>query len=117
MSWPPPDLSLEDNGESLDFSSHLRNERGMTTQDDFDKALKEVKSLSDLDNTELLQLYSLFKQATVGDVSGPTPGMFDLKGKPKYEACSEQTGLAKEQAMKKYGALVKQQKGKSYATS
>jgi diazepam-binding inhibitor (GABA receptor modulator, acyl-CoA-binding protein) len=84
----------------------------MSTQDDFNKALEEVKGLSDLDNTELLQLYGLFKQSTVGDVSGSKPGMFDLKGKAKYEAWSEQKGLSKEQAMKKYVALVKKLKGK-----
>ena len=79
----------------------------MPLQKDFEKALQDVKKLSDLDNTELLSLYGLFKQATVGDVSGSKPGMFDLKGKAKYEAWSQNKGLSKEKAMEKYIALVK----------
>ncbi|MFO1518786.1 MAG: acyl-CoA-binding protein [bacterium] len=79
----------------------------MSAQDDFKQALKDVKNLSDLSNDQLLSLYALYKQATEGDVSGSKPGMFDLKGKAKYEAWSQQKGVSKEQAMKKYVALVK----------
>jgi diazepam-binding inhibitor (GABA receptor modulating acyl-CoA-binding protein) len=79
----------------------------MPLQKDFEKALEDVKKLSDLDNTDLLSLYGLFKQATVGDVSGSKPGMFDLKGKAKYEAWSQNKGLSKDKAMEKYIALVK----------
>ena len=79
----------------------------MSIQKDFEKALNDVKKLTDLGNEKLLNLYGLFKQATVGDVSGSKPGMFDLKGKAKYEAWSQQKGLSKEKAMEKYVALVK----------
>lgn len=82
----------------------------MATKADFEKALEEVKGLSNLSNEDLLDLYGLFKQATVGDVSGSKPGMFDLKGKAKYEAWSSRKGLSKEEAMKKYVALVKKLK-------
>jgi len=83
----------------------------MAVKDDFKKALDEVKSLESLSNEELLDLYGLFKQSTVGDVSGSKPGMFDLKGKAKYEAWSSRKGLSKDEAMKKYVALVKKLKG------
>jgi len=79
----------------------------MPLQKDFEKALEDVKKLSDLDNADILSLYGLFKQATVGDVSGSKPGMFDLKGKAKYEAWSQNKGLSKDKAMEKYIALVK----------
>jgi len=55
----------------------------MASSADFEKALKDVKKLSDLGNEDLLALYGLYKQATVGDVSGPKPGLLDLKGKAK----------------------------------
>jgi acyl-CoA-binding protein len=73
----------------------------------FEKALGDVKKLSGLANNELLALYGLYKQATAGDVSGPKPGMFDLKGKAKFEAWSRNKGMAKEKAMANYVALVK----------
>jgi len=79
----------------------------MSLQDDFNKALTDVKKLNELGNEELLALYALYKQATVGDVSGPKPGMFDLKGKAKYEAWNGKKGLTKDKAMQQYVALVK----------
>ena len=33
---------------------------------------------------ELLQIYGLYKQATVGDNNTDKPGMLDFKGKKKY---------------------------------
>jgi diazepam-binding inhibitor (GABA receptor modulating acyl-CoA-binding protein) len=83
----------------------------MSVKDDFNQALQEVQKLSDLSNEELLALYGLYKQATVGDVSGPKPGMFDLKGKAKYEAWTERKGLSKEKAMERYAGEVKKLKG------
>jgi acyl-CoA-binding protein len=57
-------------------------------------------------NDELLQLYGLYKQATEGDVSGPRPGMLDLKGRAKYDAWARRKGTSKDEAMKAYVALV-----------
>lgn len=79
----------------------------MSTKKEFDQALKDVKKLSDLSNEQLLQLYGLYKQATEGDVSGPKPGMLDLKGKAKYAAWTKEKGKTPEKAMSAYVALVK----------
>jgi acyl-CoA-binding protein len=57
-------------------------------------------------NEELLQLYALFKQATIGDVSGDRPGGFDFKEIAKYDAWKEIEGKSKEQAMSEYVELV-----------
>ena len=78
----------------------------MSTKKAFEQSLKDVKKLSDLSNDQLLQLYGLYKQATDGDVSGPKPGMLDLKGKAKYGAWSKQKGKSAEKAMEAYSALV-----------
>lgn len=77
------------------------------TSSAFNQALIDVKKLSGLTNDELLALYGLYKQATAGDVSGSKPGMFDLKGKAKYEAWSKNKGMPQEKAMANYVALVK----------
>lgn len=80
---------------------------------EFDAAAAAVKDLpqrpSDL---ELLDLYGLFKQATVGDNDTPKPGMLDFKGKAKWEAWTKLKGLSKEDAEKKYIALVDELKAK-----
>ena len=58
------------------------------------------------DTAALLELYSLFKQATVGDVNTARPGMFDMKGRAKWDAWEKQKGKSREQAMQAYIALV-----------
>ncbi len=73
----------------------------------FEQASKDVNSLSERpDNQTLLQLYSLFKQATEGDVSGERPGGFDFKGAAKFDAWSELSGMESPTAMQKYIDLV-----------
>jgi len=76
-------------------------------QAQFDQAAVDVKQLPKKpDNNTLLKLYSLYKQATVGDVTGGRPGGFDLEGKLKYDAWAKQKGKTKETAMQEYIALV-----------
>ena len=79
----------------------------MSAKSDFDKACKDVKKLDSLSNDQLLQLYSFYKQATEGDVSGTRPGMLDFKGRAKFDAWSKLKGTPKEKAMEKYAAFVK----------
>jgi acyl-CoA-binding protein len=73
----------------------------------FEDAQKRVKELKDApSNDDLLQLYAFYKQVTAGDVSGSRPGMFDLKGRAKYDAWAKVKGTSKDDAMTKYVALV-----------
>ena len=51
---------------------------------------------------ELLTLYALYKQATVGDVDTGRPGLFDLKGKAKWDAWNGKKGMSKDDAAKEY---------------
>ena len=73
----------------------------------FKEAAARVEKLSTRpSNEQLLDLYGLFKQATEGDVTGSCPGMLDLKGRAKYDAWEKRRGASKDDAMKKYVALV-----------
>ncbi len=74
----------------------------------FEKAVAESKSLSEKPSNEtLLQLYSLYKQATEGDNSSDPPANpFDFVSRAKYDAWSGQSGKTKEQAMQEYVSLV-----------
>ncbi|HSC36649.1 MAG TPA: acyl-CoA-binding protein [Chitinophagaceae bacterium] len=77
----------------------------------FEQAVAESKSLPDRPSNEtLLQLYSLYKQATEGDASGEAPNMFDFVAKAKYEAWLSLKGKSTETAMKDYVALVEKLK-------
>lgn len=79
----------------------------MALADDFRSAQERVKTLTTRpSNDSLLELYSLFKQATEGDVQGKRPGMLDLKGRAKYDAWAGRKGLGKDAAMQQYVALV-----------
>ncbi|XP_078260552.1 acyl-CoA-binding protein isoform X3 [Rhinoraja longicauda] len=60
----------------------------------------------------MLIIYSLYKQAVVGDVNTARPGILDLKGKAKWDAWNGQKGTSKEEAMKKYIEKVQELKGK-----
>ena len=79
----------------------------MTASDPFVDAQERVKKLrSRPSNSELLDLYGLYKQATEGDVSGSRPGMLDPKGRAKYDAWASRKGTGREDAKTRYVALV-----------
>ena len=79
----------------------------MTLSEKFEDAQKRVKTLTSPPSTdELLSLYALYKQGSVGDVQGARPGMLDIKGRAKYDAWAGKKGTSKDQAMEAYVALV-----------
>jgi len=81
----------------------------MELKEQFDNAVLQSKAVAANQSAEtLLQLYSLFKQAMEGDVSGERPGGFDFKAIAKFDAWKEQKGKSKEQAMKEYVDLIQQ---------
>ena len=80
--------------------------------DMFEQAAKDVKTLSSMpDNTTLLQLYSLFKQGSQGDVAGKRPGMMDFKGRAKFDAWAKLKGTDQETAKQSYIDLVQRLRG------
>ena len=56
----------------------------------------------------LREWYQLNMQATVGDVNTTRPGMFDMKGKAKWDAWEKRKGVSKDDAMTAYIAKVKE---------
>jgi acyl-CoA-binding protein len=79
----------------------------MALSDDFAAAQVRVKQLTKApEASELLELYALFKQGTLGDATGDRPGMLDFKGRAKFDAWSGKRGTAKDAAMQSYVALV-----------
>lgn len=79
----------------------------MTLDAEFDAAVSRVKSLPKRPSDEqLLELYALYKQATVGDVHGEEPGLFDFVGRAKYEAWAKRKGMPSTQAKQAYISMV-----------
>jgi carboxylesterase len=73
----------------------------------FDDAAAQSKTLRKApDNDTLLALYSLYKQASIGDVRGDRPGALDMVNRAKFDAWSARKGAAREEAMKSYIDLV-----------
>ncbi len=79
-----------------------------TPEEEFVAAQADAQKLTSRpDNDTLLELYSFYKQATDGDVSGDKPGPFDFKARAKYDAWEARKGMSRDAAMKSYVKLVK----------
>lgn len=75
---------------------------------EFETAVETAKHLSKEPSSDVkLQLYGLYKQATVGPCSSPPPtGMFDVVGKAKHRAWSQLGSMNTEMAKVAYIQLV-----------
>lgn len=73
----------------------------------FEAAVAESKQLPEKpDNMTLLKIYSLYKQATAGDVDGKRPGFTDMVGRAKWDAWNELKGKTADEAMQDYIDLI-----------
>lgn len=80
----------------------------MELKEQFEKAVADSKNLTEKPSNEtLLNLYSLYKQSTEGDVkSDPPANPFDFVAKAKYEAWHSLKGKTETAAMEEYVALI-----------
>ncbi|XP_033185604.1 acyl-CoA binding protein 1 [Bombus vancouverensis nearcticus] len=75
----------------------------MSLDERFNKAAEEVKELrAPASDVDLLELYSLYKQATVGDCNTTRPGMLDFRGKAKWDAWDKRKGMSQDAAKEQY---------------
>jgi acyl-CoA-binding protein len=90
------------------FSHQSNIKCHMNIQELFDQAVARSKTLTEKPgNDVLLQLYSLYKQATEGDVNvDPPANAFDFVGKAKFNAWESLKGKSKENAMQEYVDLI-----------
>ena len=74
---------------------------------DFEAAVANSKKLSQRpDNTTLLKIYGLYKQATIGDVTEKKPGFGDMIGRAKWDAWNGFKGTSSDDAKQQYIALI-----------
>ena len=73
----------------------------------FEAAVAHSKSLTERpDNSTLLKIYGLYKQATTGDNGEKKPGFSDLVGRAKWEAWNSFKGTDNASAMQQYVELI-----------
>lgn len=78
----------------------------MATREELEAAVKRVNALASTPGTaDMLALYALYKQATVGDVTGRRPGMLDVRGRAKWDAWAAKKGMGQDAAADQYVAL------------
>ena len=73
----------------------------------FEAAAAASKNLSERpDNSTMLKIYALYKQASTGDNTEKKPGFTDLVGKAKWEAWNGFKGVDTKAAMQQYIDLI-----------
>jgi acyl-CoA-binding protein len=73
----------------------------------FEAAVANSKSLTERpDNSTLLKIYALYKQATAGDNTEKKPGFADMVGRAKWDAWNGFKGTANTDAMQQYIDLI-----------
>lgn len=73
----------------------------------FDTAVANSKNLSERpDNSTLLKIYALYKQASTGDNTEKKPGFSDMVGRAKWEAWNSLKGTSTDAAMQQYVDLI-----------
>ena len=78
-----------------------------TLKEKFEQAVKDSKKLSERpDDQTLLQIYALYKQATMGDATGERPSFTDFVGRAKWDAWKAVEGQPANEAMQAYVDLI-----------
>ena len=105
---PPPQTKTdkEDAHTATRNKSTLFSPDMPVTEAEFTQAAEDVKRYKQCTNDEQLELYGWYKQATIGDCTTERPGMFDLKGKAKWDAWKSREGSGKGTAMDEYCKVV-----------
>ncbi|HEY1325428.1 MAG TPA: acyl-CoA-binding protein [Casimicrobiaceae bacterium] len=104
VRWFADDVSLEDAfwGAPGEASS-----AAPTLDSQFEDAVTRSRLLAVTPpESTLLDLYALYKQSSEGDAHSKRPGPLDVVGRAKYDAWSRVKGLNRDDAMRRYIALV-----------
>jgi len=73
----------------------------------FEQAVADSTQLPERpENKTLLELYGLYKQATMGDNAGARPGFTDMAGRMKFDAWTALKGKSGDEAMQEYIDLI-----------
>ena len=73
----------------------------------FEQASQDAQQLASRpDNQTLLRMYALYKQGSIGDVTGDKPSMTDMVAFAKWSAWNKVKGMTNAEAQQAYVDLV-----------
>jgi acyl-CoA-binding protein len=73
----------------------------------FEQASQDAQQIASRpDNQTLLRMYALYKQGSIGDVTGDKPSMTDMVGFAKWSAWNKVKGMTNAEAQQAYVDLV-----------
>ena len=104
VRWFADDVTLEDAfwGAPTEVS-----EAAPTLDSQFEDAVARSRLLAVTPpESTLLELYALYKQSSEGDVHAKRPGPLDVVARAKYDAWARVKGVNRDEAMRRYIALV-----------
>jgi carboxylesterase len=104
VRWFADDVTLEDAfwGAPIEVSH-----AAPTLDSQFEDAVARSRLLAVTPpESTLLELYALYKQSSEGDVHARRPGPLDVIGRAKYDAWAGMKGVNRDEAMRRYIALV-----------
>lgn len=73
---------------------------------EFQQATQRAQTLPSQPREIQLELHGLYRQATLGDVSGSRPAVFDVEGRARFDVWSRRRGMSRTDAMRAYVVLV-----------
>jgi len=104
VRWFADDVTLED---AFWGAPSKGSEAAPTLDSQFEEAVTRSRLLAVTPpESTLLELYALYKQSNEGDVHAKRPGPFDVVARAKYDAWARVKGFNRDEAMRRYIALV-----------
>src|SRR5215470_7990379 len=104
VRWFADDLTLED---AFWGAPSKGSEAAPTLDSQFEEAVARSRLLAVTPpESTLLELYALYKQTNEGDAHARRPGPFDVVARAKYDAWARVKGFNRDEAMRRYIALV-----------
>ncbi|VDL59727.1 unnamed protein product [Hymenolepis diminuta] len=68
----------------------------------FDEAAQKMRETHGVKESDMEELYALYKQATVGDVNKERPGIAHPVERRKWDAWEKKKGMSSERAKEEY---------------
>jgi len=102
-------LKKQTNQTNQTNKPNKQNPNSLSLQMNFTEAAEKAKSLpSSMPDEKKLELYGLYKQATVGDNTTDQPWMVQVEARAKWDSWAKHKGMSKDDAEKAYVALVEE---------
>lgn len=95
------------NTTSTNFVRHFSSSSGEELEKEFQTSVANLEKVTvDVDNEQKLQLYALYKQASIGECNQEKPSMYNVVQKAKWQAWKSLGDISMDEAKRQYIAVV-----------